>query len=861
MPWVSFVDPLNPTRLDTNATSPFVADQAAVSFDQNGDAATVYYDRNSDGIIIGISAQLADSSLITVFQGSAELVPFQMLMPGPLVPGPMVPGPPVPGPDGSLVPGPLVPGPMVPGPMVSQTFNIWETPQSYNGNPDIALAPDGSFVVVWSYTDATWTPPAGGPPVQILGAQHTFIESFDPRGTMVDEREIFLPNGGQIAVSMDANRSPAIVYFDRNSDGIVTGISAQLLDTSLNPVGAPITVFQGSAQQVSFQMLVPGPLVPGPAVPGPPVPGPDGSLVPGPLVPGPMVPGPMVSQTFNIWESPQSYNSGPDIARAPDGSFVVAWSYTDTTWDGVPPAPILGDRHTFIESFDPSGMMLDTKEISNGGAASILVDRSGNRATASLSGDGVLVLSQLDQDTAAGAEAPPTVTLNGQAVEGQTLTATPNLTTDGDNSTADVTYRWERNGTVIGTGESYLVTESDEGTTIQVVASFTDDAGQTVTATSNATSTVVDAPPTLSVTLSGTAQEGQILTASASAGQPDNAVTYQWFSSADGFTNPIGSGVSYQVQEGDEGNQIEVVATVTNDNGVAVTAASATIVSPVTVNFDALDAYDALNGQIGSAALDSYLAGYGITLATSGPGAAVEAADDRRIYGGGVVGATSGDVVIGEQGGYPVSYSVSFGTPLSGFAFDRVTEYAGPSGTSYPEWSATAYDVSGTVLSSVGEGEGAVLSGSAAAVHYTLTGPHIAKVTFSGNDFGFAAFANVLTDTWTLTPEASATGAVLDAAPTVITPTISGMAQEGQTLSASARSGQSDNPVTYAWYSSADGYTNPIGTGATYVVQEADEDSNIEVKATATNDNGATVSATSGATAAVIDLTLGSVHK
>jgi hypothetical protein len=57
----------------------------------------------------------------------------------------------------------------------------------------------------------------------------------------------------------------------------------------------------------------------------------------------------------------------------------------------------------------------------------------------------------------------------------------------------------------------------------------------------------------------------------------------------------------------------------------------------------------------------------------------------------------------------------------------------------------------------------------------------------------------------------------------VTTPTISGTAQEGQTLTASANSGQSDNPVTYAWYSSADNYTNPIGTGASYQVKDGDE--------------------------------------
>ena len=55
----------------------------------------------------------------------------------------------------------------------------------------------------------------------------------------------------------------------------------------------------------------------------------------------------------------------------------------------------------------------------------------------------------------------------------------------------------------------------------------------------------------------------------------------------------------------------------------------------------------------------------------------------------------------------------------------------------------------------------------------------------------------------TTSTTSAATAAVLDAAPTITTPVISGTVQEGQTLTASASSGQSDNPVTYAWYSSA----------------------------------------------------------
>ncbi len=282
-----------------------------------------------------------------------------------------------------------------------------------------------------------------------------------------------------------------------------------------------------------------------------------------------------------------------------------------------------------------------------------------------------------------GAFASTTVALNiapGQSPrEGDTLIANAAA----NDSDATLHYQWQSSAdggqtfTAIAgaNGASYVAQESDEGHTLRVLVTTTDpDSSQTATATSPTTGVVLDALPTITTPLvTGTAQEGQTLTASASAGQGDNPVSYAWYSSADGFTTAIGTGASYLVQEGDEGFAIEAKATATNDNGVGVTATSA------------------------------------------------------------------------------------------------------------------------------------------------------------------------------------ATSAVLDAAPTVTAPVVTGIAQEGQTLTASASSGQGDNAVTYAWYSSADGYTTPIGTGPTYLVQEGDENFSIEAKATATNDNGVTVTATSAATAPVID--------
>ena len=64
------------------------------------------------------------------------------------------------------------------------------------------------------------------------------------------------------------------------------------------------------------------------------------------------------------------------------------------------------------------------------------------------------------------------------------------------------------------------VKEGDEGFKIEVKATATNDNGVAVTADQHATAAVIDAAPTVTVpTIGGTAQEGQTLTASATAGQ------------------------------------------------------------------------------------------------------------------------------------------------------------------------------------------------------------------------------------------------------------------------------------------------------------------------------------------------------
>jgi hypothetical protein len=106
----------------------------------------------------------------------------------------------------------------------------------------------------------------------------------------------------------------------------------------------------------------------------------------------------------------------------------------------------------------------------------------------------------------------------------------------------------------------------------------------------------------------------------------------------------------------------------------------------------------------------------------------------------------------------------------------------------------------------------------------------------AGNTFTAVAGPNITLDT---------------AQPSLTTPTIIGTPQEGQTLTAASNPGQSDDTLSFAWYSSTDNFTAEIGAGSTYLLKPSDEGHTIEVKATATNPNGSNTLA-SAATGTVI---------
>ena len=87
----------------------------------------------------------------------------------------------------------------------------------------------------YPHQSRSWTTPDNAPAVPLAGAQHTFIESCDAQGNPNGSaQEISIGNGSDVAISANDTGNAAIAYFSRNSAGIITGVSAQLLGSLRN---------------------------------------------------------------------------------------------------------------------------------------------------------------------------------------------------------------------------------------------------------------------------------------------------------------------------------------------------------------------------------------------------------------------------------------------------------------------------------------------------------------------------------------------------------------------------------------------------------------------------------------------------
>ncbi len=201
----------------------------------------------------------------------------------------------------------------------------------------------------------------------------------------------------------------------------------------------------------------------------------------------------------------------------PAPSFAYQWQRCDQS----------GSNCSAISGANAASYTLEASE--NGSTVELLVEASNSAGSAQASSSASAVVSGPPTNTA-----PPTI--NGEAAQGQILSASPGSWSGSPEPT--YAYQWQRcdqgglNCSAISeaSAPTYTLQASDAGTTIVVLVSATNSAGQAQA--SSAASAIVTAPPaaTAPPTLAGSAVEGGVLTASGGSwsGYPVPSLSYQW---------------------------------------------------------------------------------------------------------------------------------------------------------------------------------------------------------------------------------------------------------------------------------------------------------------------------------------------
>ena len=179
------------------------------------------------------------------------------------------------------------------------------------------------------------------------------------------------------------------------------------------------------------------------------------------------------------------------------------------------------------------------------------------------------------------AEAPPAnnaaagaPTISGTPQVEQTLTADTSSITDDDGLTnVSYSYQWTAGGSDIAgaTASTYTLTASEQGKTVQVRVTFTDDADNEETLTSIATAEVTAAPnreATGQPNIGGTPQVEETLTADTANIADQDGLTnvsyrYQWTAGGSDIGGATGS--TYTLTSSEQGKTIQVRVTFTDD--------------------------------------------------------------------------------------------------------------------------------------------------------------------------------------------------------------------------------------------------------------------------------------------------------
>lgn len=190
--------------------------------------------------------------------------------------------------------------------------------------------------------------------------------------------------------------------------------------------------------------------------------------------------------------------------------------------------------------------------------------------------------------------------------------------------------------------------------------------------------------------------------------------------------------------------------------GTVVSAAGAQA-QATTLNFGD----GSINARPAGVSASSYLASFGISVSSLTAGTSVNIMDDRDYYDSTpgnpndhlALQTTSEHNVLAHMGSNSpgVTFALDFPTLISGLSFVRPGLIAGPSGITFPSWSATLYS-GATAIGSTGQGAFGSFSNVAPAT-FSITGTGN-RLLFTSSNSGTAFNAIVLDDlTFTQVPE------------------------------------------------------------------------------------------------------------
>ena len=278
---------------------------------------------------------------------------------------------------------------------------------------------------------------------------------------------------------------------------------------------------------------------------------------------------PIISGTPQVGETLTADTSGISDSDGMDRA-TFSYQWTAAGWD------IVG----------ATGPSYDLTENENGLAVQVKVsfnDDAGNRE--SLTSSAVVVSSaQTRVKKPANSPATGAPAIEGSPVVGQTLTATTSGIADKDGmGKAVFAYQWLADDAGIdgATGSSYNVVPGDAGKSLSVRVSFTDDAGNEESLTSQATAGVQarpNSPATGAPLITGTARVDETLAVDTSGIADTDGMTgavfqYQWTAGGSHIAGATGS--SYALTEDEEGLTVQVRVNFNDDAGNSETLTSA----------------------------------------------------------------------------------------------------------------------------------------------------------------------------------------------------------------------------------------------------------------------------------------------